>query len=194
MLNFRNILTLKNSALIKWLLVSGLLVVVVWSWKNLTQVDSEMVVKKNDTPDFFFSKFKSTVMDASGQVHYELTSDMLYHYPDDDRAVLEFPVITLFQNSEQVWRVRANSGVMIDNGEQFVLKGGVSLFREADGLSLKTEELTVWPNQSRAETDQPVLLANSQGEIKAVGMQADLSKERLTLLSQVRGRYEPVGL
>lgn len=190
MLNFRNILTLKEGGAGRWLLVMALLIVVVWGWKSLHQTASDIPLKTNDTPDSFFSKFKSTIMDESGQIHYELSAAMLYHYSDGNRATLEFPVIKLFENGAPVWQVRANAGTVINDGEQFEFQGDVYLLRQTDGTSLKTEALTVWPNQSKAETDVLVTLKSAQGEVKAVGMQVDLLKERLTLLSQVRGRYE----
>ena len=189
MLNFRNILTLKSGAG-RWLLVTGLLIVVVWGWKSLHPTTSDTRPKTNETPDSFFSKFKSVKMDETGQVHYELSATTLYHYSGSNRSTLEFPTINLFASGEQIWRVRANAGTVINKGEQFELQGDVELFRMADEFSLKTEALTVWPNQSKAETDQLVTLINAFGEIKAVGMQADLLSERLTLLSQARGRYE----
>ncbi len=189
MLNFRNILTLKSGTG-RWLLVTGLLIIVVWGWKSLHPTTSDTRPKTNETPDSFFSKFKSAKMDETGQIHYELSASMLYHYSGDKRATLELPMIRLFESGEQVWRVRANAGTVINGGEKFELQGDVELFRETDGFSLKTETLTVWPNQSKAETDKPVILISTLGEIKAVGMHADFLNERLTLLSQVRGRYE----
>ncbi len=190
MLNFKNILTFKSSAPGRWLLVVGLLIAVVWGWKSLQPTALDTTPKTNETPDSFFSKFKSTKMDETGQIRYELSAAMLYHYSGSNRSTLEFPVINLFESGVQVWRVRANAGTVINDGEQFELRGDVELFSETDGFSLKTEALTVWPNQSKAETDQPVTLTSKLGEIKAIGMQADFLNERLTFLSQAKGRYE----
>jgi len=137
MLNFKNILTFKNVALSRWLLVVGLLIAVVWGWKSLQPTVLDATPKTNETPDSFFSKFKSTKMDETGQIHYELSAAMLYHYSGSNRSTLEFPVIKLFESGEQVWRVSANSGTVINDGDQFELRGDVNLFRETDGFSLK---------------------------------------------------------
>ncbi len=192
MLSLKNILALKESRFSKWLFVTGLLIAVVWGWKSLYQTSSGVTPKIKETPDLFFSKFKSTIMNESGQIHYELAAAMLYHYSDDNRATLELPVITLFDNGEKVWQVRANSGTVINDGEQFVLQGAVNLLRQTDGFSVKTEALTIWPDQLMAKTDLAVTLTSSFSEVKAIGMLADFSKKQLIFISQARGRYEQV--
>ncbi len=47
------------------------------------------------------------------------------------------------------------------------------------------------PNRQYAETSKAVKMRSPRGQHEAIGMRADLSKDHIELLSEVRGTYEP---
>ncbi len=185
-----SILVNRSGGLFKIVLALCLLIAMLWWWKSIHKTPYESRTEADKTPAFFFSEFKSTIMDESGKAHYELSAAMLYHYPDDGRATMESPVLVIFRkDGGAAWHVSADSGELLDDGKQFILRKNVRLFRKQDGFAVETDSLTVWPDRSVAETDQAVVLTNSLGKVDALGLWADFSKEQLVLLSRVRGYY-----
>ena len=80
-------------------------------------------------------------------------------------------------------------------GDRLDLEGGVRAARlveaSTDAMLMETERITVYGRQERAETDAPVKLSSAMASLTGVGMKVDLARGQMTLLSQVRGHYDP---
>lgn len=127
-------------------------------------------------PDFIGETIRMTRFDAQGQRQYELLADKVIHYPAGDVTELEQPRLQ-YETPDGEIRVTAHWGESSDGGEVLFLVGEVEVFRDgveggAD-MTLTSDTLRLWPDDQRAETDDPVVL--TQGDKVATGnaMRAD---------------------
>lgn len=91
------------------------------------------------------------------------------------------------------WRLTADWGHSNAGADRIRLWDNVRAWQETDdGLTeLTTPELFIEPARQFAETDKAVKMRSPEGRHQAVGMRADLEKDYIELLSEVRGTYEP---
>jgi lipopolysaccharide export system protein LptC len=111
-------------------------------------------------------------------------------------SAIDEPRLTVFQDTEPPWEIRASDALVSTDGELVLLRGEVLIEREAGAdnrpLRLVTRELRVQPRQDYAETDAAVRVDSDPDWVEAVGMQAWLRPpSRLKLLSQVNGYHVP---
>ena len=85
-------------------------------------------VKRHD-PDYYLVNFTLTTMDDKGNPKHQLSADNMYHYPDDDTANLENPRLVVYQNEKDSWEIRADSGLVSEEGNSVFLQGDVFVNR-----------------------------------------------------------------
>lgn len=145
-------------------------------------------------PDFFVREFELTSMDRVGMPRYRLMADNMIHYGDNDTAEVSAPRMTLFRPAGPPWQARSAAGWVTTGGEMVRLTGEVVITRPgadgALGIELRSDEMRVWPEKELAETELPVTLRDTLGVTQAIGLNADLKQDVLTLQSKVRGVYE----
>lgn len=143
----------------------------------------------------------STVLyDEQGRINYTLEAESQIHR-NDDSTELERPVVQLFPAAGGRWNISANSGRILgalvsggDSLERIQLLGQVRLLHENDaGLDteLHTDFLNIDTAREIAETDRDVTLLADALQQTATGMVANLRREEIVFLSNVRGRYDP---
>ncbi|RMD79219.1 MAG: LPS export ABC transporter periplasmic protein LptC, partial [Gammaproteobacteria bacterium] len=109
-----------------------------------------------------------------------------------DEARVVQPRLELLRPQGPPWVLEAPRGRVLEEGRLVWLEGGVRLSRRRPGrgpLVLSTVRLRVRPYQGLAETEEPVRIRDPWGELRAVGLRAELNRDRLELLREVRGVY-----
>ncbi len=145
-------------------------------------------------PDYFIKGLTLTAMGADGQPQYRLHAAALTHYPDDGRTELQAPHFELVATAGPAWQVEAGRGWMPADRSEIRFADGVRIRRTddtADGLTIQTERLALWPARAHAATDAPIRIESSDTLLTADGLQLDLTRRYLTLDANIRGRYEP---
>lgn len=183
----------------KWFLASGLVFVTslsVWLSQDPTRLTSSSTLHANTSPDSFMENFTTRSFDAQGKLQYEFQAALMQHFPHDKHREFTAPQFTAYRPHNQRWILSAEQGRSSHHIKQILLQGRVVMRRysASDGpaeLEIHTHDLTVIPDDSYAETSQPVVFMRTEGTIHAVGLQADFRAGKITLLSQVRGRYAP---
>jgi lipopolysaccharide export system protein LptC len=147
--------------------------------------------------DYYLRDATIRQFDASGQLHQELRSPQLEHYPQPGELRALTPDIVLFRNdARDEVLISAQQGRMQDSDEQVRLNGAVRVQSNSGKgasstpLRLETEALTLMPSEQFIETDTAVTLFSQGGETRANGMKAYLNSRQVELLSDVEGRYE----
>ncbi|MBR9910535.1 MAG: LPS export ABC transporter periplasmic protein LptC [Gammaproteobacteria bacterium] len=111
-----------------------------------------------------------------------------------ERTEIENPDITLITIGSPPWKATADSGRTTENGQVVELMDNVKL-RQTEStdraVELTTTHLLIKPEQQYAETDKPVTIRSVNDITHATGMRAYLEQDRIQLLSNVRGIYEP---
>ncbi|MFZ5757867.1 MAG: LPS export ABC transporter periplasmic protein LptC [Pseudomonadota bacterium] len=182
--------------------------------QRLPLLPTDLAAPASQEPDYRITDFHAIDLDETGRLRYELTATHLVHYPNPERADLTAPEMVFYRNGHpedanvaaqlppDPWQLTARRGRIADGGERLDLEGGVKVARVSAGtgdtvqadairMTLESERLTVFGRQEVATTDSPVRLSSDRAELTGVGMQIDLKKGQMHLLSQVKGHYVP---
>jgi len=144
--------------------------------------------------------FTTQVLDAQGQLQYQLQATYMAHYADDDRSELTQPQFIAFRPNGQHWTAVAETGLALGGADKIMLNGAVTIQRKISDelpvdLEIHTRDLKITPADDYAETDQHTTIIHGQGTQKAttesLGLQVYFRKGQLNLLSQVKGIYAP---
>ncbi|MFN3983962.1 MAG: LPS export ABC transporter periplasmic protein LptC [Rhodocyclaceae bacterium] len=127
-------------------------------------------------PDFIAEQARITSFDASGALQYALVAERITHIPDGELTLLDAPVLDMEQEDRGL-RVTARTGEVRRRGEQVFLRGDVHVWREGlDGeadLTLDAHSLTLWPDDQRARSDEPVHIVQGASTARGDGLRAD---------------------
>lgn len=145
-------------------------------------------------PDFLVENFVTVRMNSEGKPRYAVQAKRLAHYPGDNSTMLDHPQLTHYDPQTAPVTIRANQGLLSNNGENAYFTGDVLVRRQAHGeqpeLSLETSYLHVIPDQDLAKTDREVTLRRGNSTLRSVGLEFNHATRSLKLLSQVRGSFE----
>ncbi len=177
------------------LLFAALLMAAIISWWLSMVSEPRRLLAPADErhdPDFYLKIFELTSMSEKGLPRHRLVADSMFHYPDDDTAVIHMPRLTFYQDGNNVWEIKADEGLAIDGGKRLKLIGPVFIQRKSgDDTQLKifTSDVLVTADSEVAETKNPVKIYQDNGITYAVGMKVDFKNRKLDLLADVRGEY-----
>lgn len=153
------------------------------------------LIEQRHEPDYYLINFTLTTMGDSGSPKHRLSADNMYHFPDNDTATLENPLLVIYQADLDSWQIQAERGLVSEAGQAVQLQGDVFIEQiDPDieqGMEIVTRDLHISPEEEFASTEQPILIRDHYGVTEAVGMQVDLKAHHLQLMSQVRGNYRP---
>lgn len=150
--------------------------------------------------DAYSEGINSVLYDESGNISYTLQASRQVHF-NNDVTELESPLIRLFQEGKNPWRLVANSGRISasaaapDGAGQIIdLIGNVevhNLDEFGNSLVISTEFLSIDLDSNSLETDEAVKVVTENIEQTSIGMYADLNQEIIFLKKDIRGNYEP---
>lgn len=127
-------------------------------------------------PDFIGERIRLVRYDLSGAPQYELLADKITHFPLGDVSELDSPRLR-YDTPDGELRIRADWAESRNGGEVLELVGNVEVFREGvagnPDLTLSSNTLTLWPDEQRAETNDPVVLTRGDSVARGNAMKAD---------------------
>lgn len=148
-----------------------------------------------ELPDAYMDDVIAIVMDKFGKPSMKIATPHLVHYAQNNTAHLMTPEIVLFRNSSVPWYIKAHYGKSSDGIETVDFWEKVTLFHPKDEANpdtwIKTNTLTIHPNQQTAFTNDIITLTQTNLLIQAIGMQANMKNGDIKLLSHARGEYVP---
>ena len=139
----------------------------------------------------------SVLYNTDGRIEYTLEAAEQIHYLDNT-TVLTNPFVRLYQDSGARWNIVARSGRIhgaaeSEDIERLDLSDEVELYQIDElgsRMTLATEFVSIYPGPETMNTDREVIMSTEHLRQTAMGMHADINQNKLTFLSQVRGRYE----
>jgi len=145
-------------------------------------------------PDFYLEDFEVVSFGPDGRPRHRLQGRDLVHgtAAGGDEARVTAPRLLLLRPDGPPWVLEAPRGRVLQAGRLAWLEGGVRLTRRRPGrgeLALETDRARVLTDRALAEADGPVRVRDPWGEVRAVGLRAELDRDRLVLLREVRGVY-----
>jgi len=180
-----------------WLLLPLLILVIVL----LDRVEQPDVIQTEETidmrqtqSDYYLSEFRTRKFGVDGTIEYIVEGDILAHYPDDDRSEITRPKVELRRESA-LWLVESQSGRFDPAPNLFTLRGDVTMQRQLPGadsatITMTTQSLRIATEANEVETDELVEVRAPTWRLQAKGLRAAIDDGRLSLLSEVQGRYE----
>jgi lipopolysaccharide export system protein LptC len=128
-------------------------------------------------PDYIVEKFSFVRMTPAGKPRYIVSGDKLTHRPVDDISDVERPVVQNMAPAQQAMTMNAQRG-RIDHTKNVVdLEDKVHIERAGSAavkpLTIRTEQLRVFPDEERMTSDQLVTMTVGATSIRGVGMRAD---------------------
>ena len=125
-------------------------------------------------PDAVIEKFETTRFDKNGRLQALVVGQRLHHYPDDNSADIDAPVVT-FTNTNHPLRIASNTARITDEARKVVMTGKVRGIRPATPTSaeqtLATEEMTVFTEDEVALSYKPTTF--TQGDTRIDGSSAE---------------------
>jgi lipopolysaccharide export system protein LptC len=151
-------------------------------------------LQKNE-PDYIVEKFSYVRMTADGKPRYLISGDKLTHRPLDDSADVVKPLVRSVLPGQPPTVIAANTARIDHHNTQVHLKGNVEIDRKAGhagGMRLKTEALTIFPDEDRMVTELPVHVAGSDGTVvTGTGLAIDNAARTLEIHSNVHMTLPP---
>ncbi|MFO7639930.1 MAG: LPS export ABC transporter periplasmic protein LptC [Candidatus Competibacteraceae bacterium] len=152
---------------------------------------------ESQAPVLTIERLRAVRMTVAGQRELAIEAPRLWQLPGQGGVRLERPELDWYQPDGQTreWRLRAEWGWVSADQKTLFLEGEVVADRTAESgrspVTLVTRDVRVRPAEHYLETAAPTRAATPGGELRAVGARAWLDQERVELLSEVRGVYEP---
>lgn len=178
-----------------WLLIPLMIIVVVVVDRiEAPEVfDVEETIDMSETrSDYYLADFSSRKYDDLGQVEYTVQGETLAHYPISDRSEITGPRIELHREGVH-WQIQSDNGIFDTNPDLFTLQGDVLVQRssaDSDPVTIRTNSLTIATESNEVSTDAVIEIIAPAWHLQATGLKSAIDQGKLTLLSEVTGRYE----
>lgn len=180
----------RSHSLFPVLVLTLLAGVSVWLDRVTQQEPVAKTDKTRHEADFSADKITLHRFDPTGKVQYILVADSMVHYADDESSELKNPRLNYLNRPEPVW-VESRFATVDKDGSTVVLTDQVLVRRTAHAgkpeSTLRTEQMTVWPEDEKMRADKPVTLTQGQTVINAERMESDNIIGEVRLQGQVRG-------
>lgn len=149
--------------------------VTLWLERSTREPDTPAATINAADPDFIAETARLVSFDAHGARHYELISDRISHFPRRELSLLETPRLDVVREG-MTTTVTARKGEARAGGDEIFLQDDVHVRRTAPGgvpLELEARSLTVWPDDERAQSGEPVVIRQGGGVARGDGLRAD---------------------
>jgi lipopolysaccharide export system protein LptC len=137
-----------------------------------------------DRIDLYAEQIRGVKYDATGRPVQTLWAAKMDHYPARGQSVLQTPVLLSLGKDSEVWNTTAASGILIGDAE-IQLHDQVVIVDSKKTVKFETEALSYFPDRQEATSDVAVTLNRLGDTTTAVGMRADLARNRIELLKRV---------
>jgi lipopolysaccharide export system protein LptC len=128
-----------------------------------------------------------------GELSHYLQTPLIHHIPLNNTHELTTPHIMVTHEDQKPWVIDAKKAVALYGGKQITLINDVLIHQinheTAEETTVKTQELTYFPNEKRATTTKGITFSQPGAVVKSIGMNAYLAENRVQLLSHASGVY-----
>lgn len=148
------------------------------------------------TSDYILEDYSLVVLDEDGRENFRAQGPQLQREPGGKALELTLPVFSFPDKKlEGRWTASSARAWVSPKGDEVRLIEDVLLRSPPNErkqiTEFKTANLKVFPKDDRAETDDAVSFTRPGVALTGVGFRADMDAKRFSLLSNVKGRYEP---
>lgn len=144
--------------------------------------------------DYVLRDYEIVSLDSEGKESFTLRGPRLQRDPGAKSMSLETPQFLVPDRHGAYWDVRAQRGLVPDDGKELRLRGRVVATSPAETpppTRIETEELNLFPRENRAASPATVTLTRPGLTMRGRGLRADFERQQVSLLSDVHARYVP---
>jgi lipopolysaccharide export system protein LptC len=145
--------------------------------------------------DSYMEEVQATTYNKQGQPALKITTPKMVHYPENNTTYITTPRVVIYRQSPQPWFVDSDYAKATNGMDSILFWSNVNIHHLADpenpNTTLRTNTLTIFPNQQIAQTNEAVTFVQPNTTVHAVGMLANLDVGTVKLLSQTQGEYDP---
>ena len=169
-----------------------------WLVEMMNRSGDEMQagIKVNE-PDYIVENFSFVRMTKTGQPSYIISGDKLTHRPLDDSSDIVKPVVRSLSGEREPMDIHAERARVDQDNTRVTLMENVRIDRAASATSqemhLATQALTIFPEEDRMETNQPVRLQLGNATATGTAMRANNATRQLQLAGRGTIVYPPRG-
>lgn len=143
-------------------------------------------------PDYIVENFSFLRMTENGQPSYVISGKRLAHIPEGDVSHVDAPLMRGIEPGRPPMTVNANNARIHHQEHRVELIGDVDVQRPktpaAEALQVRTQALTVLPDEEILKTDQPIEIQLGAANMRGTGMVAN----NATMQMHVSGRGQIV--
>jgi len=174
--------------------IAFLIAVGLWIHLMMQDVAPEVSISA-DSPEYEVRDIRVTELSPRGTASRTLEAPQLRHFGQRDLTELESPVVTLFSDGTETWRITGESGRVLNATKEIFLDGEVHINRiEGPGIEpvmITTRNLHMLQEKNYVESTENTVIATTGHRIQGVGVKAWLNRPaRVKLLAQIRGHHE----
>jgi LPS export ABC transporter protein LptC len=144
---------------------------------------------------YYLDQAELTGSGPDGSTLYRVRTNRASHVVDDDSIAMQDVEMIYTPDSPQGWTLRAARGRIPASADVIELAGNVMVQSGEQNeavTTITTVQLDVSPASRQARTEEPVVVDYDGQIVNAVGMEADLKRNRIKLLSKVNGEFSPI--
>ena len=167
---------------------------VLTGWSVWRHVARQAPTTASPRSDFILRDFELVALDSAGKESFTLRGPRLQRDPGAKSTSLETPLFLVPDRNGAYWDVRAQRGLVPDDGKQLQLRGRVIATSPAQvppPTRIETEQLNLFPSENRASSPAAVTITRPGLTMRGRGLQADFDRQQVSLLSDVHTRYVP---
>lgn len=144
-----------------------------------------------DHADYFIRGAKMSALGLNGKLLYQIQAEEILHFRDRSANLTDM-TLHYQGGSAGIWQMQANKGFMPAGGKKFELVGDVIIKgqRPNKGLTqMRMSEVELVPEEGMLRTASEVSITEPGSKISAVGMEADILNDVISLSNNVQVRY-----
>lgn len=171
-----------------------LIAAIACGWSVWTHSGSSPNAIASTRSDYVLYDFEIVSLDSQGKESFTLRGPRLQRDPGAKSMTLETPVFQVPDRNGAYWDVRAQRGLVPDDGKELRLRGQVvanSPPQVPPPTRIETDELNLFPGEHRATSAAAVTLTRPGLTMRGRGLRADFDRQQVSLLSDVHARYVP---
>jgi lipopolysaccharide export system protein LptC len=151
---------------------------------NKNGQDMQADAHRNE-PDYIVGRFSFVRLNKAGQPAYIISGDQLTHRPVEDASDVDKPVVRSLSGDQPPLHMHAERAHIDQDNSRIKLIENVHIEREgsatAQPMDLRTQALTVFPDDDTMETDQPVQMRSGDATASGIGLHANNATRQLEL-------------
>ena len=185
-----------------WLVVVVLVIVfATLKYTNTEDTASAEQAEVKVFPHTFITDVEVRHYDQDGLLHYQMNTPLVRSFQAqakpsaEDYSLFQTPAFILVNDPKKPgWFVTSQEGRLDSNNEWFTLTQEVVARQTSEKQGetiITTSDLRLNTREQFAETSKAVTMRAAKSQITGTGMHADMKRDRIQLLSNVKGTYEP---